>query len=371
MDDFSNNRITRILTTDFPQYFAIITRIRQEVHAIGPEGGILSSTVVPQVQAIFPEGALTKKIKVGLQVGNDLVDNDGDGEKKANKSRRILNRLFCLKRCDCKTKNEKRKYFVDRKMIETKNAIENSANAVSDGLVSAANIHSQPIRNENPKLFKTIRNEDLGKNSTEIEPLDRKRNDSKVELWVLIKQNQPLYSSTESSDSNKNLDRSNDDNPIQSSSSLEYDDAVDSEPGDVISSPQNFSKQSNEIDVMNDDGGGLGLERKFSTPRNSILHIVNIRPAKNLITEDGFNPNDLERDSIKNTLKSDKTREKKLKKKPKLGKKFFKEKSNPQPQSPPPSSSNQSSRLIRLNQALASVPFRLFFPKIYRYSEFL
>ncbi|KPM04432.1 Zu5 domain containing protein [Sarcoptes scabiei] len=108
LDDFSNNRITRILTTDFPQYFAIITRIRQEVHAIGPEGGILSSTVVPQVQAIFPEGALTKKIKVGLQVGNDLVDNDGDGEKKANKSRRILNRLFCLKRCDCKTKNEKR-----------------------------------------------------------------------------------------------------------------------------------------------------------------------------------------------------------------------------------------------------------------------
>lgn len=30
---------------------------------------MVSSTVVPQVQAIFPEGALTKKIKVGLQVG--------------------------------------------------------------------------------------------------------------------------------------------------------------------------------------------------------------------------------------------------------------------------------------------------------------
>ena len=82
LDDFNNNRITRILTTDFPQYFAIITRIRQEVHAIGPEGGILSSTVVPQVQAIFPEGALTKKIKVGLQVGNN--DNEtsiNNGEK--------------------------------------------------------------------------------------------------------------------------------------------------------------------------------------------------------------------------------------------------------------------------------------------------
>ncbi|GIY25345.1 hypothetical protein CDAR_60953 [Caerostris darwini] len=67
IEDLSTNRITRILTTDFPQYFAIITRIRQEVHAIGPEGGMVSSTVIPQVQAIFPEGALTKKIKVGLQ----------------------------------------------------------------------------------------------------------------------------------------------------------------------------------------------------------------------------------------------------------------------------------------------------------------
>lgn len=35
---------------------------------IGPEGGVLSSTLVPQVQAVFPEGALTKKIRVGLQV---------------------------------------------------------------------------------------------------------------------------------------------------------------------------------------------------------------------------------------------------------------------------------------------------------------
>lgn len=39
-----------------------------QVHAIGPEGGMVSSSVVPQVQAVFPQGALTKKIKVGLQV---------------------------------------------------------------------------------------------------------------------------------------------------------------------------------------------------------------------------------------------------------------------------------------------------------------
>ncbi|KAK9878033.1 hypothetical protein WA026_020661 [Henosepilachna vigintioctopunctata] len=68
LEDVSLGRITRIVTQDFPQYFAVISRIRQEVHAIGPEGGMVSSTVVPQVQAVFPQGALTKKIKVGLQV---------------------------------------------------------------------------------------------------------------------------------------------------------------------------------------------------------------------------------------------------------------------------------------------------------------
>ncbi|XP_064457856.1 uncharacterized protein LOC135368469 isoform X17 [Ornithodoros turicata] len=76
LEDLHTNRITRILTTDFPQYFAVVTRSRQEVHAIGPEGGLVSSTVVPQVQAIFPEGALTKKIRVGLQaqpIHSDLV----------------------------------------------------------------------------------------------------------------------------------------------------------------------------------------------------------------------------------------------------------------------------------------------------------
>lgn len=68
MDESSGGRICRFVTYDFPQYFAVVSRIRQELHAIGPEGGVVSSTVVPQVQAVFPQGALTKKIKVGLQV---------------------------------------------------------------------------------------------------------------------------------------------------------------------------------------------------------------------------------------------------------------------------------------------------------------
>lgn len=67
-EELYNKRITRILTSDFPHYFAVVTRIRQENKSIGPDSGMLSSTVVPQVQAVFPEGSLTKKIRVGLQV---------------------------------------------------------------------------------------------------------------------------------------------------------------------------------------------------------------------------------------------------------------------------------------------------------------
>lgn len=35
---------------------------------MGPDGGMLSSSTVPMVQASFPQGALTKRIRVGLQV---------------------------------------------------------------------------------------------------------------------------------------------------------------------------------------------------------------------------------------------------------------------------------------------------------------
>jgi ankyrin len=74
-EDLYHKRITRILTTDFPQYFAIVTRIRQDSSQIGSEGGMISSTVVPQVQAVFPPGALTKKIKVGIQAQPVPADN--------------------------------------------------------------------------------------------------------------------------------------------------------------------------------------------------------------------------------------------------------------------------------------------------------
>nr|XP_022319718.1 ankyrin-2-like isoform X15 [Crassostrea virginica] len=66
-DELAGKRVTRILTDDFPRYFALVTKVREEKQWVGEEGLILSSTVVPQVQAVFPKGAVNKNIKVGLQ----------------------------------------------------------------------------------------------------------------------------------------------------------------------------------------------------------------------------------------------------------------------------------------------------------------
>nr|XP_060624933.1 ankyrin-3 isoform X6 [Anolis sagrei ordinatus] len=67
VEELEKKRVCRIITKDFPQYFAVVSRIKQESNQIGPEGGVLSSTTVPHVKASFPEGALTKRIRVGLQ----------------------------------------------------------------------------------------------------------------------------------------------------------------------------------------------------------------------------------------------------------------------------------------------------------------
>lgn len=63
-----------IIHNNFPQYFAVVSRIRQEVFQIGSEGASIFSRTVPEVQAVFPPNALTKKIRVGLQV-QPTVDN--------------------------------------------------------------------------------------------------------------------------------------------------------------------------------------------------------------------------------------------------------------------------------------------------------
>lgn len=76
-EELKDKRIIRILMNDFPQYLAIVSRLRQETALVGSDGGVLSSTVVQTVQAVFPEGALQKRIRVGLQVctgGGDALE---------------------------------------------------------------------------------------------------------------------------------------------------------------------------------------------------------------------------------------------------------------------------------------------------------
>lgn len=68
MEELEKKRVCRIITTDFPLYFVVMSRIRQDCDQIGPEGGCLKSTLVPMVQATFPETAVTKGVKLALQV---------------------------------------------------------------------------------------------------------------------------------------------------------------------------------------------------------------------------------------------------------------------------------------------------------------
>ncbi|XP_058632085.1 ankyrin-1a isoform X7 [Onychostoma macrolepis] len=75
-EELGKKRIRRIISTDFPLYFAVVSRIQQENDLIGPEGGYLTSKLVPLVQASFPETAVTKRVRLGLQaqpVPDELV----------------------------------------------------------------------------------------------------------------------------------------------------------------------------------------------------------------------------------------------------------------------------------------------------------
>ncbi|XP_037121434.1 ankyrin-1-like isoform X3 [Syngnathus acus] len=66
-EELEKKRIRRIISTDFPLYFAVVSRVQQESDLIGPEGGRLTSKLVPHVDAIFPETAVTKRVRLGLQ----------------------------------------------------------------------------------------------------------------------------------------------------------------------------------------------------------------------------------------------------------------------------------------------------------------
>ena len=67
-ESLASRRVVRIVTTNFPRYFAVVSRPIENAISIGETGGKLDSTVVAEACASFPEGALTKKITVALQV---------------------------------------------------------------------------------------------------------------------------------------------------------------------------------------------------------------------------------------------------------------------------------------------------------------
>ncbi|XP_072915998.1 ankyrin-1-like isoform X15 [Hemitrygon akajei] len=66
-EELERKRICRIVSMDFPLYFAIVSRIRQDTEWIGPEGGVVCSTLVPKVQTTFPPSAVIKRVRLGLQ----------------------------------------------------------------------------------------------------------------------------------------------------------------------------------------------------------------------------------------------------------------------------------------------------------------
>ncbi|XP_026718794.1 ankyrin-1 isoform X13 [Athene cunicularia] len=76
LEELEKKRVRRIITSDFPLYFVVMSRICQDCDQIGPEGGCLQSTLVPMVQATFPDSAVTKGVKLALQaqpVPDELV----------------------------------------------------------------------------------------------------------------------------------------------------------------------------------------------------------------------------------------------------------------------------------------------------------
>uniref|UniRef100_A0A2K6F6S2 Ankyrin-1 n=1 Tax=Propithecus coquereli TaxID=379532 RepID=A0A2K6F6S2_PROCO len=76
LEELEKKRVCRIITTDFPLYFVVLSRLCQDCDTVGPEGGVLRSRLVPLVQATFPENAVTKRVKLALQaqpVPDELV----------------------------------------------------------------------------------------------------------------------------------------------------------------------------------------------------------------------------------------------------------------------------------------------------------
>ncbi|GCB76807.1 hypothetical protein scyTo_0017508, partial [Scyliorhinus torazame] len=66
-EELERKRICRVVSLDFPLYFAVVSRIKQDSAWIGPEGGVVNSVLVPKVQTTFPACAVVKRVRLGLQ----------------------------------------------------------------------------------------------------------------------------------------------------------------------------------------------------------------------------------------------------------------------------------------------------------------
>lgn len=60
--------VVHIVTKDFPQYFALVSRPRQEIATVGPEGAILISSRFSKAQVYHKPKSLVKRVNVGLSV---------------------------------------------------------------------------------------------------------------------------------------------------------------------------------------------------------------------------------------------------------------------------------------------------------------
>ena len=59
--------------TGFPQYFAILSRIKEEVRAIGADGGKVTSSHEPHVQAYFPKGKEKNTFSVHQLISRTII----------------------------------------------------------------------------------------------------------------------------------------------------------------------------------------------------------------------------------------------------------------------------------------------------------
>jgi len=67
-EELYRRRVTRILVEEFPMYFAVVTQVRRDSEVLGEVGGVINSTVEPSVEAVIPQRAFTKNVRLSLQV---------------------------------------------------------------------------------------------------------------------------------------------------------------------------------------------------------------------------------------------------------------------------------------------------------------